>query len=68
MLTKSVGGADRKVTVFENLTEKKLKNLMKFLDTGDNSYLTQDIDAQPDTTSRYDTSRFNPGNIVGVSN
>ena len=68
VLTKSVGGADRKVTVFENLTEKKLKNLMKFLDTGDNSYLTQDIDAQPDTTSRYDTSRFNPGNIVGVSN
>jgi hypothetical protein len=45
-LTKSTPGGDRSVNVFENLTEDKLRDLLKFIDTGDNSYL-QDIQAEP---------------------
>jgi len=45
-LTKSTPGGDRSVTVFENLTDKKLRDLLKFIDTGDNTYL-QDIQAEP---------------------
>ena len=32
--TKSVGGEDRKVTVFDNATEEEIKAAMKFLETG----------------------------------
>lgn len=45
-LTKSTPGGDRSVTVFENLTDEKLRDLLKFIDTGDNTYL-QDIQAEP---------------------
>ena len=45
-LTKSTPGGDRSVNVFENLTEDKLRDLLKFIDTGDNKYL-QDIQAEP---------------------
>ena len=45
-LTKSTPSGVRSVNVFENLTENKLRDLLKFIDTGDNKYL-QNIQAEP---------------------
>ncbi len=36
-VTKSVAGADRTVNIYNNYSEKQVKDLLRFLETGDNA-------------------------------
>ena len=56
--TKSVGGEDRKVTVFDNATEEEIKAAMKFLETGLNFPSSENIQAAEEETSGETDTTF----------